>query len=224
MTITLGTARAQLRVRLDELTAQAWQDSELNQFINDSVRDIARRTMTLQGVATAAMLANTNQVLAPTDTIRVFQVLAYPTSIASGNEPVQLQYADHRQAINGYGMTGTGTPRVFSTWGYPPLLYINIFPKLDSAYELQIHYYKLPADRSTDGQTLDIVDGWVDLMLDGAEYMALRRDRDDRWKEAKALYEQKVEEAIEQTSRWVEANGMIQTPGGMYPAWLTSWD
>jgi hypothetical protein len=193
-------------------------------FINESVRDIARRTMTLQSAATVSMSANTNQALLPVDTIRVFQVLAYPVSIASGNEPVQLQPADYRQAMAGYGVTGTGTPRVFSTWGFPPSLYMYLFPKLDSAYELSISYYRLPADRSTDGQTLDLVAGWEDLMLDGAEYRALRRDRDDRWKEAKALYEGAIADAIDQTAKWVESNGMVQAPGGLYPTWLTSWD
>lgn len=220
----LSAARTKLRHRLDEMTAGGWSDTTLNIFINDAATDIARRTFSLQDEATLTIDSGDNSVVMPADIMRVYMVLAYPTSIASGNDPHPLTYADKRAAAAGFRETGTGTPRVYSTWGFPPSLFLQVYPRCDSDYEFKLFYYRLPTAAVADGDTVEVANGWDDLLIDGAEYMARIRDRDKQWADTKNLYEQKIQDAIENMSRWQEENDMIQTPTGLLPSWLTSWE
>jgi len=67
---------------------------------------------------------------------------------------------------------------------------------------------------------IDLPDGWHDVALDYAEYRALRRDSDPRWKEAFELYKDNLASLVEQTRRFTDQNGMVTPDASGLPAWI----
>ena len=113
---------------------------------------------------------------------------------------------------------------MFTLWGYPPQLKIVLYPKPGLAGTLTVYYYKVPDDLATDGSaastTLSVPNGWEDLVYEYVTYLALRRDRDPRWQEAKAAYDEKLTAMLDLTTRWSDQSGSITPSGLMVPDWL----
>lgn len=231
MALTLLQARTALRIRLDEATAEFWSDAALNSFITEGVKDIARRTeanMRTSG-ASSLIAAGTTEVTVTT---------AWSAAIAGELTRIsrmewrtdgedQKRVLEYRDFSNmdevwweGQDIT-TGKPLYFTVSGYPPALSIRLYPTPADDGHLFMQYYEVPDTAAyADGTTLEVPAGWEDLVLDYAEFRALRTDRDDRWQSAFQVYEVAVERMIEQTRRYVDANGMIVNGNVMLPEWL----
>lgn len=215
--------------RLDEASADQWQDEELRRLLNEGAADIARKTECLQDRTTVPAIVSptTAEYTIPAAAIRVFRVEFTPT-----NERTRpLTYADvknldqfgweQRDLTNSY-------PYAYTVWGSGRTLKLICFPAPATAGSFTVWYYRLPTDLAVDGSAaashLEIPQGWDDIVLDYVEYRALRKDRDPRWTEAKALYDENLSTMYDNTRRWVEDAGMIvPNAGGSLPTWLTSF-
>ena len=60
--------------------------------------------------------------------------------------------------------------------------------------------------------------------MDYVEYRALRKDRDQRWTESKALYDENLATMFDNTRRWADEAGTIDPMSNNLPVWLTSFD
>lgn len=229
MAKTQGELLADLRNRLDEVTPRQWTDAMLRGWLNDGARDIARKSETLQDREDLPVVKGTREYTLPSDVIRIHRVeyratgdgLAYP-----------LEYRDFN-SMDGVWHTqqdvSESTPMFFTMWGYPPTLKIVLYPTPALAGAIKVFYYKVPANLATDGSaentTLDIPEGWEDLVLDFAEYRALRRDADPRWREAKELFDENLGAMFETTRRWSDQAGVMVSESGFgLPAWLVGGD
>jgi hypothetical protein len=114
-------------------------------------------------------------------------------------------------------------PDYCAFFGFPPTLTIYLYPVPAQAGNLNVFYYRLPAVAINDADVLDIVEGWWDLVALFAEYQALRADADQRFTEAKTIYEEKVGEMIDVTRKWHDQAGMMTTGRTWLPGWLTSF-
>lgn len=229
MATTLTTALIAVRERLDETSASevsgAWPNPQLRRFINEACKDIARRTESLQTKTTVAATTGTQEYTLPASMTRVTRVEWKPTG---SDQLYPLEYADFnnmdsvwwtQQAIT------QQTPRMYTMWGYPPSLKIVIYPKPPSNGTLNVYYYALPTALSTNGSedssNLPIPEGWEDCVYAYVEYMALRKDRDQRWQEARQIYEDLVNEMMNLTMRWTDqSGGPFQPSSPMVPSWL----
>lgn len=231
MTQTQSNLLQMVRDRLDEQTESSWLDTELRRWINQGAREVARRTETLQTTSTIAMSSGVQQYTAPTDVIRIYRVEYLDTS----SIVYPLEYRDFNTMDGVWWssqLTASGRPMLWTAWGFPPTLKIILYPTPDtSATNIKVYYYKLPTVIAEDGSnpntTLDIPNGWEDLLVDYVEYNALRKDRDPRWQEAKALFEQHVTEMYEMTRRWTDQAGMMDFDIGvpLHPyIWNENWD
>lgn len=213
--------------RLDEATADQWADEELRRLLNEGAADIARKTECLQDRTAIAGIVGTSEYTVPASAIRVFRVEFTPTS----ERTRALEYVDVKN-MDGFGWEQRDRtqsyPDIYTVWGSGRTLKLIAFPAPGGAGSFTVWYYRLPTDLAVDGTAgsshLEIPQGWDDIVLDYAEYRALRKDRDPRWTEAKAIYDENLSTMFDNTRRWVESSGMISpNVGGSLPNWLTSF-
>lgn len=226
---TLLELRTKARRRLDELTARFWADADLDDWINEGARDLARRAEVLQTTDTITAIAGQQQYALPTDVLRVHRVeWSRQGTFDSTAQITALEYRPFNTMDSVWWssqMTTTGDPYWYTMWGYPPTLNLILYPVPDEtvAQGLKVYYYRSPATATADGDTVEVLGGWDDLIVDYCEYSALRKDADPRWQEAKALFEAKVQNLIETSRHWTDQAGTFTTDrAGVLPAWI--WD
>lgn len=230
MTRTQAQIITAVRERLDEPTEGQWKDKELRRWINKATRDICRRTECLDTVSLLAATSGTSTVAAPADTIRISRVEWAPDSAPTKRFPLEYRdfnamdpiwYADR--------LITSSQPMYWTTQGFVPSLSIRLYPVPPEDGDIQVKYYKYPADLATDtsadaNTTVTIPEGWDDAVEDYVEMMALRKDRDPRWQEAKSMYEEAAETLYGLSRRLTDQHGQVipDTLGGSnLPAWLT---
>jgi hypothetical protein len=215
-----------VRSRLDEQSPQFYSDGELRRWINQGARDVARRTETLQTTAVINLAPGQQQYTAPPDTLRIYRVEFQDST----SRIYVLEYRDYNNADSVWWTTQLTTqsnPNMWTAWGFPPNLKIVLYPiPANPGTSIKVFYYQSPADLAIDGtasnSTIPIPTGREELIADFTEYMALRKARDPRWQEAKALYDEKVQSMIDQTRRWSDQAGTYDTDG--YPLHPFVWD
>lgn len=221
----------ELRIRLDEATSRQWTDAILRGYINNGADDIARRTETLLDRGTIAGVAGTQEYTITTRVIRIHRV-EWKATGDSNVYPLEYRDFNNMDAVWWAHQTVTvARPELYTLWGFPPSLKLVLYPTPDVGGTIKYFYYRLPAVLATASAAdanvvVECPEGWEDAIVDYAEYMALRRDADPRWQEARQLYEAKIGELYDNTRRWSDASGMIVGEGGMggIPAWLYNGD
>ena len=216
-----------IRSRIDEPSTQFYSDTELRRWINQGVRDIARRTESVQAVANIPLVVGVQQYTAPSDTNRIYRV----EYITAANQSHVLDYRDYNNSDSVWWttqLTAQSTPAMWTAWGYPPALKLVLYPIPSETSTLRIFYYQVPADLPIDGSTpnasVSLPAGREELVVDFAEYMALRKARDGRWQEAKALFDEKVQNMIDQTRRWTDQAGSWDPDAVAGPLHPYIWD
>lgn len=226
MSVTLAQAVEQMRNgRLDDV--RAFSDLQLQKWLQEGARDIARKAECLQDTADIAATASTQRYTAPIDAVRIYRCEWIPTG-EDVNYP--LEYRDFNTLDDVWWTQQTiteGTPVWYTFWGYPPGLELVVYPTPSTAGTFRVYYYRFPANAVTsetaadnEANTLDVVSGWEDVCYDYAEYRALRRDANPRWQEAKALYDEHIQELAITAIRWSDQAGMISVGSSMVPQWL----
>lgn len=227
MPTTVSIAVTALRERLDETTAAQWTDVQLRRWLNEGIRDIARRTRHYVDKDTIAVTANDGEYTVAEDVLFIKHVYFQPTGDSRqipleprAFEAMNQVWLDRQDQAAGY-------PMIFTTYGYAPTLVIKLYPVPSVAGTLTLHVARLPADLDVTAGTgnIDAPTGWLEVAYDYAEYMALRKDRDPRWQESFQLYESKVAGLIDM-GEYLNAPGeFIPAGAGILPAWLVNgWD
>lgn len=225
MTTTLGTIRAQIRSDLDEATARYWTDAELNTWINEAAKDIAKRSETLLTKHTAtSVVAGTNTYTLPTDVVRI-NGIEYVETGSTQVQPLHPATRPQMETIWGLNQGQLGTPQFYIPWGFSPSMTVQLFPVPSIGGTLNIYYYRLPALAVSDGNSVEVPQGWEDLIVHYVEYRAKRKDRDPTWQEAKALYEEGLRSMSEQLRHLHDQQQFITTSSGVgVPRWLYEFD
>ncbi len=225
MPTTLAQARTAIRERLDEPSARQWTDKMLTRWIFEGCKDVARKTETLQHTVDIDCAASTQKYALPTDLIRV-----YRATWKNDNDDLSsaLEYRDFNNADAVWWTSQAiteGTPFMFTMWGILGSAEIVLYPTPAMNGTLTIQYYRLPATPTVETDALDIPEGWEDLVYSWVEMRALKQDRDPRWQEAKAEYDEQVGAMYDLTRRYTDQQG--QTIQGEFPrvnGWLYEFD
>lgn len=223
---TLLQFRTLIRDRLDEPTARFWTDTQLNSWINEAAADIARRTETLQDRQTQSVVANTREYSLDANVLRVYRVEYIPTGAGQPTYPLEYRQFNALDSIwHTQSALTTGTPCYFTIWGFSPTNKIILYPTPTRAGTLRVYVYRLPTATTTDGTTIEVPAGWDSLVIDYAEYSALRKDRDPRWSEARSLYESRLADMWDMTRQYSDQMSVItpDVPLGL-PQWLVGGD
>lgn len=232
MAVSEITAIARLRSRLNEsgITAGTWNDSDLLPWLEESMRDVCRRTQCLTGTKNISTVANTAEYTVASDVLRIFRVEYIPD--ASRKIPLQPRpYHAMDQVWWNSQDQFAGEPMLYTTWGNPPALTIRLYPKPATAVTngLKLFVSRMPAALSsytTPGSaTLDMPEAWIEVCFDYAEYLALRRDRQmDVAAEVLGQYERKLGDMVGmvegETGYMDVANELVFDGPFPLPRWL----
>lgn len=217
-----------VRYRLGEQEPRHWQNHELIRWANEGTKEIARRTEGLRTTQTISAVADTSTYTLPTNFIRIHAVeFAY----TGNNRTTQLQYLDQHNWQ--FHLPRSGWPEYWTTWGTPVTGYttsgFKVFPAPTAVGSFTVYYYAVPAEvdaydtATASTAVFEIPNGWDDVLIDYVEYKALRRDRDPRWQEAKALYEEGMNAMLDATMRYTDQAGLWHAPTGQaLPSWLVN--
>lgn len=228
-TRTQGVLMTEIRNKLNSLNTRRFSDSQVRTWINEGIADITRRSECNRTSTTIAVSAGTQEYTGPTDAVRIHMVQYNRTG---DTQKYDLQYMDVKNMSSiGYTSVETtqGTPACFWTWGYPPNLKINLYPIPSAAGSLKVFYYSIPVplaiDSNSDQNTsVNVPQGWEDLIVDYATYQGLLSDANPRWQTYKQEYESKFTGIVDAASRYIDQAGMIANGNTMVPAWLYAGD
>ena len=221
---TQATYLTNIRNKLDETTSGQWSDAELRTWINEAARDIARRTESLQTYEEINVTANTQEYTVNDGCLRVHRVEWRPTA-SSNVYPLEYRDFNSMDAVWWASQTTSkGYPTFYTMWGYPPTLKIVLYPTPSEGGKLKVFFYQTASNLATDGSaagsTVQVPVGYEDLIESYVEHVALRKDRDPRWQEARAIYMDSLQEMIDQTRRWTDQGDFIQVGSSHIPGWL----
>jgi hypothetical protein len=231
MPATLLAIRTDARSRLDEPSARYWSDAELNTWINEACRDIARRAEVIRNIVTSIPVfpGQSNYVM-PLDLVRIHRVEFQTTGVQPN---IYLLEGRTREEMDQYWgwlqQRQASYPYIFVEWGFvggagSNQYQIQLYPVPSQGGTLNVYYYRLPATMSLDSDTADIPEGWQDIVALYCEYVAKRKERDPSWQEARQIYEDQLQHLVEVTRNLYEASQGMITPRGMMPSWLYGSD
>lgn len=209
---TLLDLRTDVRSHVDEQTAVFWTDEELNRWCNEALREIARRSETLQNQKSYTVIANQEAYILPEDMLRIYRVEYRRTS--DYRVPLEFRPFNEMDSVWGFSRTGGGTPDFYSIWSYPGEggqgLYIYPIPSETLNDGLRVFYYALPRNLESDDDVAEIPAGWEDLVPLYVEYTARRKEAsDNRWREAYELFESRLKEMMKTTRNWSDQQNFL---------------
>jgi hypothetical protein len=136
---------AAVRVRLDETTAHQWQDSDIRGWINEAMRDVARRTESLQESDDVTGTIGAHEYSVPSDTVRVHMVEWRPTS--GGVYPMEATPIHvFKSSVPPQQEDSQGRPQIWTLWGYGPTLKLLVYPTPAEAGSFRVYKYMMPPD------------------------------------------------------------------------------
>lgn len=230
MATTMSAFLTGIRERLRETSASTWTDTQLRRYAMEACREVARRTKCFEKTTTVSVSANTRTYTAPTDMLIDGLKGAYYTPTGQSQlYPVEyrdIKSLDHLWLMN-QAIDTSAMPTMMTIWGVVPTASIILYPVPTTAGTLTLYYYRLPTDywapsyaaASDASNSIDIPEGYIDLVYDGAEYMALRNDRDARWQEAKALFDDKLQQMIYDAGSHSREPQFLTPYRGPMPPW-----
>jgi hypothetical protein len=180
----------------------------------------------LEDRETIAAVIGTSEYTISSSALRVHRVEFTPT----GEDTYRLEYMDLKNLDN-FGWSQRtlrqDRPYVYSMWGSGRTLKLISFPSPSIAGNFTTWYYRLPTalaevNTTSSATHVEIPQGWDDVLLDYIEYRALRKDRDPRWVESKAMYDEQSTQMFDATRRWVDDAGLIMPDQSPLPTWLTA--
>ena len=237
MPVTLSEYIRRSRSILDEPTTRFWTDTELTDWVNDGARDLARRAEDLltydQTIAITAAVAT---YPLPADVIRIHRCEFVPVN-STQTYPIRASSQDEMDQIWGtYQANPASYPSWFVTRGYPggsgsSAFQIQFYPVPSQTGTVNLYYYKMPrrltdpiADPTQLNLTIDLPEGWDDLIIQYVEWRGLRKTRDPRWQDAYQIYNTNLDYLLNVTRFYHDQQQVISTASRMMvPQWLTEW-
>lgn len=220
MTTTVQTEITNVLLDLDDTSQAYFKNPELILWINQAATDIARRGECLLEYATANCLANVANYPMPADMIRAHEVTYSP------NDPTQIYPLTYkgRQEMNGVWWVNQTTPATYplfyTTWQQPPMIIMQTYPVPAQPGQLAFWYYRLPVAVSATTDTIDLPDGYEDILRAYIRYCARRKAGDPMWQDDKALYEEGLSTLITNSRTWTDNAGQFAMGGAWTPGWL----
>lgn len=232
MAVTLDELELRVRAILDEPTAGQWQQDNLRRWFNEGLRDLARTTRHWKSTATQNATAGTSEYTQPSSILAIEH--AYYDDGSGNLYPLTAAHYESMDNVWGAHQNRAGRPEFFTTKGSSPALKLKVWPVPTVTHagpptsRFQMNTVILPTEMplsGSGGSNLDCPDGWVDLIVDYAEYMALRRNRDPRWQEAWEIYKSKRFDLINSNDYLPINRELVVDPyAGYVPLWHLEGD
>lgn len=226
---TYAVLMAQVRSRLDESAASFWLDAEIITWLYEGARDVARKTESIRATDTFTQVVNQQEYTladgVAQDIVRITRLEQVNTG---DTQRRTLEYRDFHSMDSVWWTQQNvtrDTPQFFTTWGMPPALIIAVYPTPSVAGTFKMFYYRLPADPAGSGAaTCEIAEGWEDVVVDYATYMAMLKDANPNWQAYKAQYIDRLQDLYVTAQRFTDQAGMVDVDTGMAGVPRFIWD
>lgn len=216
---TLMEYRSECREKINELSPQFFENHEVDRWINDAAKDIARRSETIQEYSTnITVVSEQHKFKLPRELLRIHRV-----EFLVGDQTYVVNPSTYAEMDQYWGTNRTITsayPTHYVVWGRPGALEMQIYPAPSAGGQLVLYFYRLPRPAIEHGATVEVPEGWEDLVALYVEYQAKRKDRDPSWQDAKALYEETLQHMIDTTRQYWEGTTNILHNGRRLQGWL----
>lgn len=183
--MTLGTARARIRYRINETTASYWTDAELNSYINDAKEDLYNSILTInkdffEKKTTLTMVSGTAEYELPTD----FQQVKSLRMSGAGYEDTMFKPMDRStqaflMGLNSMNVAASPYEVMYDTYqnldDTDKTWYIQFSPIPRSAQTIEMNYVAQLPDLSSDSDTFGFMAPFMGFILDKATYYALSK-------------------------------------------------
>lgn len=216
---TLEDLRTDVRSHVDESIAVFWTDTELDRWVNEALREVGRRTETIQRQKSYTVVSGQEAYTLPDDMLRIYRVEYRRTT--DYIQPLEFRPFNEMDSIWGFSRTAGGaSPEYYSIWSYPGEggqgLYIYPIPQENINDGLRVFYYAVPRNLEADDDVAEIPAGWEDLVPLYVEYTARRKEAsDNRWREAYELFETRLKEMLKTTRNWSDQQNFFVHETGM---------
>jgi hypothetical protein len=209
-------------------SARLYTDTEITEWVNDGLRDISRRgenlrtydttiTIPAYGENPAAPIPifalNLGGISSSSDILRINRV-EYQVG-GDSSRVYRLEAATQNYMDNIWNVDQLSTmsyPSYWCTRGYPGgtgrnAYVIQLYPQAAQAGQLNIFYYRLPirtdpvVTPANYTVTLDLLEGWDDVLIEYAQMKALIKARDPGWKDSQQRYADMITNIIDMASR-----------------------
>jgi len=217
MSVTLLTARTEVRALLNESTAAFWTDSQLNSWLNQGCEDVARRSQTLWQEVQLSVSPNTQLYNFPADFLNAHRAEFSPLN---SSQTYSLDYRAINNMDEVWGILHSlpaAWPQYFTIRGNNYGYFLMLYPSPGAAGTLTVYYYRQAVAQSSDSGYIDVLSGWEDMVYDYAIYKALRASRDVTWKDAYGLYETNVLAQIDKSRNMTDLADTMTTGNPQWP-------
>lgn len=224
--VTLGTARSEVRALLAENNPAFWTNAQLNSWINQGCGDIARRAEVLWEEYSVTTIPNQQSYVFPADFL-VAHRCTYtinPPYGQPGAQSVNLEWREINAMDENWGMIQS-LPAAWPRWytirasaamgGY----FLMTYPAPAAAGQLIVYYYRQAHTVANDNDLIDMLPGWENIVYDYACYKALRAAQYPNWREAYQLYEAELVQMIDRTRTMTDQNATISSGQATWPVY-----
>lgn len=226
--VLLSESITNIRSQLDELGTQFigyWNNNEIRAWVNDAVRDIARRTETILTFnSSLPAVAGQAKYNLPADVIRVHRIEFVPTGSTQVYPVVASTYDELDQVWGINQLQQSSYPCNYACWGPPGSMTIQFFPVPAASGTFNLFYYAMPVNLAVDGSqdsaVLNIPAGWDDLVVNYVTYRALMKSKSQEYQLFKALYDETLNYLMNVTRQAHDNGRYVQTQTGSVPNWL----
>lgn len=208
---------------------QLYTDTEITDWINDGLRDISRRGENLRTYDTTVAIPpygenpsrpiptyplNLGAAAAASDILRINRVEYQVTGDSSRVYPLEAATQNYMDNIWNVDQLSTMSyPAYWCTRGYAGgtgrnAYVIQLYPQPAQAGQLNIFYYRLPirlgdpvAVPANYQQTLDLLEGWDDVLIEYVLMKAYIKARNPAWKDAQQRYADMITNIIDMAQR-----------------------
>lgn len=209
MPITLLAARTDLRSRLNETGVALFTDADLNTWLNEGARDMARKTRCLWGKTSVPIYEGQGQYSAPGDFLEFHRAEYLPDSSIN---VYPLEFHNYSEMDSIWGINQHIQQfycKYLTLWKEPPNTYFVLFPVPSAPGSMNVQYFRNPEAATADAMNLDVPEGWWDLAIVYGLYTALFKGFDPRWKDMRQLYNEQLQELAATASGWSDNLGQM---------------
>ncbi len=220
MSITLESARTEVRSLLNESSAVFWTDSQLNSWINQGAQDIARRAENLWEEANIPVTPLQQIYPFAADFLNCHRA---EFILANGPQTYNVEYREINAMDEIWGVLHNlpqAWPQYFTIRGNSVNgLFLFLYPAPGASGTLTVYYYRQARPTTLDTAYIDVQAGWEDLVYEYAVAKAKRKDRDPSWQEAFQMYEGKLQQMIDKTRSFTDLGSTITTGTPQWPVY-----
>jgi hypothetical protein len=224
MTVSLVTARTEVRSLLDEPNPQFWSNAEINSWLNQGAQDIARQAQALWMQVTVPAVPLQQFYALPTDFLGIHRI---EYVLQHSNQTYTLEFRGIKTMDEVWGILHqlpAAFPQAFFLWndtglpgGQP---YFGVYPVVAAPGTFNVYYYRNALVAGTDTALLDVTPAYEDIAYEYAVFKAKRKDRDPSWQEAKAIYDGQLMSMFNKTSRFSDQGDQFTSGVPNWPLYL----